>query len=92
MMVNTQTLKTESKKLREKEILENFKVLSADGQIQLVMLSRKLKKQENEKAQFEKFMCLAGMLDKNAKRELAEYMEALAQDPRYRKEDYETQA
>lgn len=84
-MKELKELQRESKKLRDKEISENYRQLSEESQIKLVMFSRELLEKEKEQERFERFMELFRKLDDKDKPGVVAYVEALTKDPRYRK-------
>lgn len=88
-MNDLRKMQKEAEKLRRKELLENYNKLSAESQIQVVMLSRKLLEKEWSDRQLEAILREFRKLDDKEKQDYLRYIETLSQDPRYRRMDYE---
>lgn len=77
-MIDPRVLEAESKELRREELLKNFERLTPENQMQVLMLSRKLLSSEEILRRYRKF-------NSEGKEYLLKVVEAMAEDPRYRR-------
>lgn len=77
-MIDPRVLEAESKELRREELLKNFEQLTPENQMQVLMLSRKLLSSEEILQKYRKF-------NTEGKEYLLRVVEAMAEDPRYRR-------